>query len=95
MQTRPFHCWLLALTLVVGQWLAVVHGVQHRLNASEPLVACEVCVAGHASAGPPPTLLVITLLPARNDASAPVPATPPSRLAYRLPPPRAPPPILV
>lgn len=88
---RPLHLWLLALTLVVGQWLAVVHGVQHQLNAGEQLVACETCVVGHSAAPPPAAVLALALLPASNEKPLAVRNAPPSRAALLIPPPRGPP----
>lgn len=91
MRTRPTRLWLLALTFVVGQWLAVVHGVQHQLNAGEQLVACEVCAVGHAAAGPPLAALPLTLLPARAETPTAAPLAPPPRRIPLSPPPRGPP----
>ena len=53
--------WL-AAALILSQWLLVVHAADHPLL--QPDVECQVCVAGHASAGPAP------------DASAPLELTP-------------------
>lgn len=95
MLKRPVHLWLLALTFVVGQWLAVVHGVQHQLNAGEQLVACEICAVGHASAGPPAAELPLALLPARTERPVAALAAPQARATRLIPPPRGPPSILV
>ena len=94
-QKRPFHLWLLALTFAVGQWLSVVHGVQHQLNAGERLVACEICAVGHAAAGPPAATLPLTLLPARSETPPATPLAPSSRPTLLIPPPRGPPSFLV
>jgi len=88
---RPLHLWLLALTLVVGQWLAVVHGVQHQLNAGEQLVACETCVVGHSAAGLPVAVSPLALLPATIERPLVARSTPPSRADLLIPPPRGPP----
>jgi len=88
---RPLHLWLLALTLAVGQWLAVVHGVQHELSAGEQLVACEVCAVGHASAGPPVAALPLTLRPTRLEAPAAALPAAPARHPLPTPPARGPP----
>ncbi len=92
---RPLRLWLLALTLVVGQWLAVVHGVQHQLNAGEQLVACEICTIGHAAAGPPAAELPLTQLPATVERPIATRNAPPSRNTLLIPPPRGPPLLLV
>jgi hypothetical protein len=91
MHARPLHLWLLALTFVVGQWLAVVHGVQHRVSAGEQLVACEVCAVGQAAAGPPLAALPLALLPARSEVPNAVPAAPAARDLPLHPPSRGPP----
>ena len=90
-QKRPLHLWLLALTLVVGQWLAVVHGVQHQLNSGEQLVACEICAVGHASAGPPAAVLPLALLPVAIERPAARLPSPQARATLLIPPPRGPP----
>ncbi len=95
MLKRPLHLWLLALTFAVGQWLSVVHGVQHQLNAGEQLVACEVCVAGHAAAGPPAAALPLALAPASIERPITLRSAPPSRSTLLFPPPRGPPLFLV
>ncbi|MDP3293245.1 MAG: hypothetical protein Q8M37_00735 [Nevskia sp.] len=90
-QKPRIHLWLLALTFLVGQWLTVVHGTQHALNAGDELVACEICVASHAAAPPPAAELPVALLPLRIEA--PLLATlelPALQPLYR-PPPRGPP----
>lgn len=92
---RPRHLWLLALTLVVGQWLAVVHGVQHELNAGAQLVACETCAVGHATAGPPLARLLPTLPTPSFECPAAISRTALSRSSLQVPPPRGPPSRLV
>lgn len=94
MLKRPHHLWLLALTFAVGQWLAVVHGVQHQLKAGEQLVACEVCAAGHAAAGPPAAGCPIALVPANDEQPIAGPIASPARHAPLYPPPRGPPSFL-
>ncbi|WP_293002953.1 hypothetical protein [Nevskia sp.] len=91
MLKKPFHFWLLALTFAVGQWLAVVHGTQHALNSGDQLVACEVCVAGHASAGPPNADLPVALLPLRIELPTRALPQPRRDAPALLPPPRGPP----
>jgi len=93
--TRPRHLWLLVLTLVVGQWLAVVHGIQHELNAGEQLVACELCAVGHASAGPPPASLAPSLPPLALEGPPAARLAPTARPSLRTPPSRGPPSRLV
>lgn len=41
---RPLrhHAWLLALALMLGQWLVFAHGLQHSALADDP--ACSLCV---------------------------------------------------
>ncbi len=42
MRIKPSRQWLLILTLLVGQWLAVAH--THSHPALELEQACEICV---------------------------------------------------
>ena len=93
--SRSRHLWLLALTLVVGQWLAVVHGIQHELNAGAQLVACETCAVGHATAGPPLARLLPTLPAPSFECPAVISRIPLSRPSLQVPPPRGPPSRLV
>lgn len=87
--------WLLALTLVVGQWFAFAHGVQHHLLGDDVRVVCEVCAASPTGPAPAPLPPALTLAtgPDRCPAARPlalVPASP-----CRLPPSRGPPRNLV
>lgn len=92
---RPRHLWLLVLTLVVGQWLAVVHGIQHELNAGEQLVACELCAVGHASAGPPAASVAPSSPPLALECPPAARQACEARPSLRVPPLRGPPSFLV
>ncbi|SEP90164.1 hypothetical protein SAMN04488038_102151 [Solimonas aquatica] len=55
--------WLLALALMLGQWLVFAHGLQHPALADDP--ACSLCVhaqqlgSGTLSAAPQLPLLAL------------------------------------
>ncbi len=90
-QKRTIHLWLLALTFLVGQWLTVVHGTNHALKAVDETVACEICVASHASAPPPAADLPVAVVPLRIEAPSLATLQLPALQPLYHPPPRGPP----
>ena len=92
---RTIHLWLLTLTFLVGQWLVFVHGTEHAVSAGDQLVACEICVAHHASAPPPAADLPLAVLPVQLERPAILPLPLPQANRVLLPPSRGPPITLV
>ncbi|MCK5770116.1 hypothetical protein [Algiphilus sp.] len=90
MPSRPIRTLILAIALVLGQWLALAHATEHLGAADEPL--CEVCL--HAKRLDAPGIAAVPVASCdRHVAEAPGmqrrrerPAAPRCHLSIRGPP---------
>lgn len=72
MRVRPYKFLVLAMALLLGQWLVLAHGLQHHELAGDP--DCSVCEHIHHLGSAAPA--VVSALPDSNHLSYETPAAP-------------------